>query len=695
MKRIEIGQNGTRFLAEPFTDFNEYEEMIYILRQNGLEPTPRLQGRGGYYVLEINFEDRPYLLHLYLKKVTFGGRDFRPEEKRAQFSAALDRRGYDSKDEPGNISLIVGIYKSGPSVDPICCTWRIDDWGLNIGRAFNCFTDVNSIQESYHSIIAQHKTSVGQITCAFRPKFFKTYLDYRQVVHLRLVEDQDLLASSPDQLSPQDLSPEELIPKMEDLFEPAMNVFRAHEGISSVSNMEQEVADALELSEQARQLIHNAEEGFRTELGYRLAWARYYLRLAGLITSPKRKIWQLTELGKRTSMVDKGQIKRLRRAEEVAIAINQEAYGDTEEENGIEAEVTTNENSILTPFDPNLVDIRTRSMSLDLILKRLSRQSINMDTRFQRMSGLWDLTQQSRLIESILVKIPLPVFYFDGSDDDNWLVVDGLQRLTALDAFVNREAFALSNLEFLNKFNGKTFSQLPPYLQRRIEEFEVTTYIIAPGTPQNLKFNVFKRINTGGLMLSPQEIRHALNQGIPAEFVKQLADLRSFKAATDFSIPEDRMLDREFVTRFLAFYLFPVEEYNSDLEEFLNRAMENLGTLSKEELEIIKAEFNQGMQVAYSVFGIHAFRKSVGLQSGQKPINKALFDVWSVLLSKLDERDAQRLIENKELLKESFSALESNTEFQKTISSGTSDKGRVRLRFEAIKKLIRDTLEQV
>lgn len=693
MIRTEIGENGTIVYQEPFTDFNEFEEMLYILRQNGMQPNPILHGRGGYYVVEIDYENKSYLLHLYLKKVTFGGRDHRPDEKRTQFSAALDRRGYEARKAANNISLIVGIYKSGPSVPPVCCTWRIDDWGLNIGRAFNCFTTVECILESYINIIAQHKTAVGQISCAFRPQYFATYLGYREILHIKLVEDQDLIDNDSEILSPVDLEPEDIIPKMEDLFEPVMDVLRAHNGISSVANMEIEVADNLELSEQARQLIHNTEEGFRSELGYRLAWARYYLRLAGLITSPKRKIWQLTELGGRTPGVDKGQIKRLRRAEEVAIAINEEAFNDLDSENGIEQDFGGEEVSILTPFDPNLVDIRTRNMSLDLILKRLSRQTINMDTRFQRRAGLWNLAQQSRLIESILVKIPLPVFYFDGSDDDNWLVVDGLQRLTALDSFVNKEAFALTSMEFLDKFNGKTFSQLPPYLQRRIEEFETTSYVIAPGTPSNLKFNVFKRINTGGLILNNQEIRNALNQGIPAEFVNRLAEMRSFKIATDFSIPEERMLDREFVTRFLAFYLFSLDKYNSDLEDYLNRAMEAIGALTPPEREQIVIDFDRGMTTAHVIFGKHAFRKNAGLQSGQKPINKALFEVWSVLLSKLSDSETQTLIDKRELLKGFAIVLENDDEFRKSISSSTNDRSRVRIRFESVNTLIKDTLE--
>ena len=689
MERYEVIETGEIVEGNPFTDFDELDEMDTILTDSQLSPDYQFSGRGGYHVYNIQYQGEPYTLHLYLKKITFGGREHRPREKRAQFSAALDRRGYEAKDLPANLSLIVGIYKYSAGSRPIICTWRIDDWGLNIGRAFNCFTDVRNISESYTHIIAQHKTAAGQLVCALRPEYFQTYLRFRSIVHIQLVDNEDLLGEIPDAIPIDQSNISEEIPKMEDLFETIISVLRENQGIANIRTIEFEVAEKLELSDQARQQIHNPEEGDRTELGYRLAWARHRLKHSGLIDNPKREIWRLTELGHHAQSIDKDYIKGLGSGS--ANAINEETVS---EKDGIEQEIGSDLNKIASPFDPNLVDIRTRSMSLDLILKRLSRQSINLETRFQRKAGLWTLAQQSRLIESILVKIPLPVFYFDGSDDDNWLVVDGLQRLSTLDAFVNKESFRLTNLEFLDKFNGMLFSQLPAYLQRRIEEFEITAYIIAPGTPKNLQFNVFKRINTGGLTLSSQEIRNALNQGTAADFVQQLASLPSFKVATDFSISEDRMLDREFVNRFLAFYLFPIAEYQSDLEDFLNRALEYLEGYTANELDLIAQAFNQAMETAFAIFGVHAFRKSPSSNNGQKPINKALFEVWSVLLSRLSPVQAAALIQNRERVRSDFTQMEQDEEFRKSISSSTTDKARVRTRFACISTIIENTFIQ-
>ncbi len=483
--------------------------------------------------------------------------------------------------------------------------------------------------------------------------------------------------------------------QFENLFDLVLDVLRLFDGVANSDEIEAKVADILQLPEDIRYAIHNVNEGYRTELGYRLAWARYYLKRAELIENPKRTVWSLTSLGKNTFSVDKEEIKKIATEKEISKDFEVDLFNSVKVEDNSDVEIETNIDfaEIENPFDPNKVDIKTKTMSLDLILKRLDREEIEMEANFQRKSGLWDNTKQSRLIESILIKFPLPAFYFDGSNDDKWLVVDGLQRLSSLDNFVNKASFSLQNLEFLNQFNGKKFAELPGTLKRRIEEFEITAYIISPGTPKTLKYNVFKRINTGGLILTPQEIRNAIYQGVPAEFIKTLSELRSFKQATSFSIQEDRMLDREFANRFLAFYLIPIEEYKSDLESFLNSALENIYNLPKEELEKIETCFDNAMSTALKIFGEDAFRKRYNLGDKRKPINKALFEVWSVLLSRLSISEIELLIQRGKDVKENFmSLLNKDEEFNQSISSGTGDKSRVKKRFSEINRIIQSSL---
>lgn len=696
MNRYEANSKGGIEAGEPFTRFNEFNEFEKILIDNNWNPAEVGQGQGGYYLFKVFIDSKQTFLHTYLKKVTFGGRENRPYEKRAQFSAALDRRGFKATSSANTFKLILALYKSSESSETIICAWDTEDWGYNEGRAFNCFIDVRVIAQSIKTGFAQHRTSIGQIACCFKPEWFLYYLNNKDNLHKRIIENPEPLTNERNVSTLKDDLFSLIgdgIPKFDDLFQVIIDILKNHEGIASVSEMEEEAADIFELTDTARQTVHNADEGYRTELGYRLAWARNYLKRAGLIESPKRSIWMLTEAGQNIMFVNKEEIKKITTERDVTNELIISFLNNVEGEDDIEIEKNEENNEIEHPFDPNLVDIKTRTMSMDLILKRLYRGEINLNTSFQRKAGLWDIIKQSRLIESILVKFPLPAFYFDGSDDNNWLVVDGLQRLSSLDNYVNKRTFGLQKMEFLSQFNGKKFNELPPYLQRRIEEFEITSYIIAQGTPKVLKFNVFKRINTGGLTLTSQEIRNALNQGRSADFIRRLADMRSFKIATTFSISEDRMLDREFVTRFLAFYIFPLEEYKSDMDSFLNSAMDTINNMSQSRLEEIAVQFNIAMQTAFKLFGEDAFRKRYNKTDKRKPINKALFEVWSVLISRLQESEIKTLVDRKNTLINNFiELLNKNQDFNLAITSGTSDRVKVKKRFDEINNIIKTTI---
>jgi len=358
---------------------------------------------------------------------------------------------------------------------------------------------------------------------------------------------------------------------------------------------------------------------------------------------------------------------------------------------GVEAEDSSTINPITRPFDPKKIDITTKQMILEVIFRRLRENEIDLNSYFQRSMDLWNKTQQSRLIESIMLSLPLPAFYFDGSDDNNWLIVDGLQRLSTFQNYIIEKNFKLQNLEFLDQFNGYGFDELPRELQRRIEEHEITVYIINPGTPGEVKFNLFRRINTGGLMLNAQEIRHTMNQGIPSQFIYELANVDKFK---QYKVNPKRMLDRDFVTRFVAFYIYGPEQYKPDLDTFLNDSMAALKEFTVEEREQIKADFEKAVRAAGEIFDQHAFRKRYQIDGRKHPLNKALFETWTVTLAKLHNNELKKVIDGKELVNRLFiDAMNNDKDFEKAITQATGDINHVNKRFSVIKSLIEKVLK--
>ncbi len=351
------------------------------------------------------------------------------------------------------------------------------------------------------------------------------------------------------------------------------------------------------------------------------------------------------------------------------------------------------EEEITEPFNTKEIRIESRAGNLTTLLDRLSNNEIDLAPDFQRQAGIWSNRDQSRLIESLMLRIPIPAFYFDGTNDENWLVVDGLQRLTSIKRFVVTEELSLCELEYLREHNNKKFSQLPRPLQRAIREAPVVWYLIMPGTPENVKFDVFRRINTAGLPLSPQEIRHALNGKPITDIIKRLAESEEFKAATAHGISPKRMDDRECVTRFLVFSIFPPDKYNKDdFDAFLNTGMHYLND-HPELLDNLQTRFIRAMLAARQIFDNDAFRKRYSKNTTRFPINKALFESWSVNLDMCSDKELLTLVERKELVKNQFIELMcKNTKFEKAVSQGTGSISRVRCRFNEIQKLIHGVL---
>jgi len=269
--------------------------------------------------------------------------------------------------------------------------------------------------------------------------------------------------------------------------------------------------------------------------------------------------------------------------------------GDGVEHESLEAQDGTR---IHQPFDPTRIKISTREPSVDPVMKRMRRKELALAPDFHRSGDIWPPRTQSRLIESILLRSPLPVFYMAADPDDNWQVVDGLQRLGTLRNFILLKKLRLRGLEYLSQFEGHDYDQLPRPMQRRITETQLSCHVIETGTPPEVMFNVFKRINTEGKPLVGQEIRHALNPGPARELLRELAESPEFLRATDGTVNPKRMADRECVLRFLAFRSLGDQSYGGKLDEFLMAAMQHLNRVSGDHSSL-REDFRRAMSLAW------------------------------------------------------------------------------------------------
>ena len=376
-----------------------------------------------------------------------------------------------------------------------------------------------------------------------------------------------------------------------------------------------------------------------------------------------------------------------------------EELADDGSATGVELESA--DGQIAEPFDPDEIKVATRSMTVDLLMSRLADGVLQLQPDFQRKAGIWTDDKKSRLIESLILRIPLPSFYVSEDVDEQWEVVDGVQRLTAISRFVQPypedRALRLTGLEYLKgDFDGCRFQDLPPRLARRIRETEFTFHVIESSTPPAVRFNIFARINTGGMPLTHQELRHALVPGKARDILKQWAEGEPFRKAVDYSVKPDRMADREMVLRYLAFWSMRAPESYSrrDFGEFLRDAMKDMNGMRQHEVDSARETFESSMLVASEIFGRGAFRKKFSKDdTWRKPINRALFESIAVNIAKMTGREQELLVGRRDQVLSAFIGLMNEQDFEAAVSVGTGDPPKVKLRFGRIREMFERVLD--
>jgi hypothetical protein len=297
-----------------------------------------------------------------------------------------------------------------------------------------------------------------------------------------------------------------------------------------------------------------------------------------------------------------------------------------------------------------------------------------------------------------MLKIPIPTFYFNAVDEAEWTVIDGLQRLCTFKNFLvgkedangDRVKQKFTGLQYMTDFEGITYDELPRQYMRRIKETPIVAYAVEKGTPDAIVYNIFQRINTGGLELKSQEIRQALYVGKATRLMQRLADKKEFLCATQYAIPTERMADREYVNRFIAFTeLDYATEYKGNIDDYLRKALKKVNTYDETELHRVENSFCRVMQYSHKIFGKYAFRK-YNDRWRRGPINKALFESWSYILSGMDEDSLDQLVSKRKNLLDRFQKEFQNTEYLNALKSG--DQYSVAKRIEMTKAVVKEII---
>lgn len=329
------------------------------------------------------------------------------------------------------------------------------------------------------------------------------------------------------------------------------------------------------------------------------------------------------------------------------------------------------------------LDITEDKYSVYEYLRKIKAKKIKMNPEFQR-NLVWKPRQKSRFIESAILQIPIPPFYMKRRSDGSLVIIDGLQRTSALSEYLDNK-FALCDLEALSDLNGKYFRDLGTFdssISTRIEDKQLLFYILGSSVPMAAVYDIFNRINTGGTKLERQEIRNCVFIGNATRFLKSIAESHIFLTAIDKGISDNRMKAREAILRCIAFVLQPVSDYQGSIDDFLEKAMKQLNALSAIEIKDLERKTLETFNLTYDYFGKNNFRIPGPHTRGR--INVAVMEVvfncfWGKTSLDFPEKSSV-ILSFKELLEDKV--------FLDSFRISTSSKNGVNMRFKLAHKYL-------
>lgn len=353
------------------------------------------------------------------------------------------------------------------------------------------------------------------------------------------------------------------------------------------------------------------------------------------------------------------------------------------------------------PFDAEKIRIDQQMLSVRYIYELIADEALKLNPDFQRY-GVWtEKKRKSLLIESLILRIPVPAFYFYETKDGKFIVIDGQQRLTTIKEFIEGK-FKLTGLEYLSETcDGKKFDQLDPKYKQRINRTQLAVNILDARAPSKVIFEIFRRVNTGGVSLRPQEIRNAIAENRVRIFLKEMKNSEEFKLATRGRIKDERMDAQEIVLRFIAFfhsYDFTnhlIKYESNSISSMLDEELDKMNNFTENEFIYIKKVFKQAMKNAYELFGDYCFNKiyldNDNVYRTMDIVNKALFTSISIILADEKYENCTFLPYRKKACVLLAQYLDDQKYF-KALTVGTGDKKAIECSFYYAKKIIEESM---
>lgn len=340
---------------------------------------------------------------------------------------------------------------------------------------------------------------------------------------------------------------------------------------------------------------------------------------------------------------------------------------------------------------PNFVDAlkRTNYMEIRPFYQRRSR---------------WDVERQSKLIESFIINIPVPPIFLYEKSYNSYEVMDGQQRITAIDDFYNNK-FKLAGLDLWPELNGMTYSDLPNKIRAGLDRRSISSIVLLKESAPNdedaifLRQLVFERLNTGGIKLGRQEIRNSLGSGMFNDLLFELAKLDKFRIVWDLPLfqPEEdnnhklpiyerpffsTMEDIEVVLRFFA--LRHMENFRYGIQGFLDLYMAKSRNFDETDCNILKALYIDTFNLAYSIYADSTFKLYDNNAFSGRPV-KGVYDAVMVSLSEFLHHSDLLLLHRETIIHDTISLF--NREGTKAFTGRASTKTDVENRINSFRQI--------